>query len=388
MAGLSTVDIVRYGSQSGHPESRLFGEHGMRLIFDAHGDLALYALSYNRDQTEPVAVTNQREAGMDDAFGRGCSANSLPEMRRGGVAVCQSSLAARVNSGSRPTLRTDLDFATQRMAYANAQGQLAYYRVLEQQDEVRLIRTAAELDRHWESWSEVQDDDEAALELPVGIIVSMECADPIVEPSQAGQWWDDGLRSVMLSHFGHSQYAAGTGVTGPLTARGVELLAEVEKLGMILDLSHLAEEAFYEALDRFSGPVIASHNNCRALVPGDRQLSDEQIKLLIDRGGVIGAVLDAWMLVPGWVHGESKSEEVTLSAVADHIDHVCQLAGNTKHAGIGSDLGGTNHMPCDLETTADLQKIGPLLAERGYSSDDLDDIFYRNWLEFYRRWLP
>ena len=109
---------------------------------------------------------------------------------------------------------------------------------------------------------------------------------------------------------------------------------------------------------------------------------------MIDRGGVIGAVLDAWMLVPGWVHGVSKPEEVTLSAVADHIDHVCQLAGNTQHAAIGSDIGGTNHMPVDFRTTADLQQIGPLLAERGYTPDDLDNIFHRNWLEFYRRWLP
>ncbi|MFP6767286.1 MAG: membrane dipeptidase [Planctomycetaceae bacterium] len=358
----------------------------MRLIFDAHGDLALYALAYNRDQTEPVAVTNQREAEMEDAFGRGCAANSLPEMRRGGVAVCQSSLAVRVNRQASPTLRTDLDFGTQRMAYAHAQGQLAYYRVLEQQGEIELIHTASDLDRHWSRWEEAEDD--AALDLPVGIIVSMECADPIVDPAQAQQWWNDGLRSVMLSHFGHSQYAAGTGVTGPLTARGVELLAELQRLEFILDLSHLSEQSFHEALDRFSGPVIASHNNCRDLVPGDRQLSDEQLALLIDRGGVIGAVLDAWMLVPGWVHGTSSPEEVTLEAVADHIDHVCQLAGNSSHAAIGSDIGGTNHMPHDFQTTADLQKIGPILAGRGYSPDDLDKIFHRNWLEFFRRWLP
>ena len=214
----------------------------MRPIFDGHGDLALYAVSYNRDQTEPVAVTNEREEGMTDAFGRGCSANSLPEMRLGGVGICQSSLAVRVAAEARPTLRTDLNFATHRMAYAHAHAQLAYYRVLEQQDEVRLIRTAEEMNIQWQTWESASE--EERLELPVGIIVAMECADPIVEPSQAELWWEDGLRSVMLSHFGHSQYAAGTGVTGPLTAKGVELLAEFERLGMILDLSHTSEESF------------------------------------------------------------------------------------------------------------------------------------------------
>jgi len=358
----------------------------MRLIFDGHADVALYAVSYNRDQTVPVAVTNEREAGMTDTFGRGCSANSLPEMRRAGVGICQSSLAVRVVADARPTLRTDLNFGTHRMAYAHAHAQLAYYRILEQQGEARLIRTAQEMTSQWQSWEAATE--EERLKLPIGIIVAMECADPIVEPSQAELWWEDGLRSVMLAHFGHSQYGAGTGVSGPLTAKGVELLAEFERLGMILDLSHTSQESFYESLERFNGPVIASHNNCQALVPGDRQLSDDQIGRLIERGGVIGAVLDAWMLVPGWVHGTSKSEEVDLGAVADHIDHVCQLAGNSSHAAIGSDIGGTNHMPHDLETTADLQKLDGLLTDRGYNDRDIDNIFHRNWLGFFERFLP
>ena len=359
----------------------------MRLIFDGHGDLAYFALFYNRDVTEPVAVINEREAGMSDAFGRSCAAASLPEMRRGRVAVCQSSVTARTNREAKPTLRADLDVGTQRMAYASAQAQLAYYRVLEQQGEVKLLRTRADLDTHWERWHRAAADD-LVLDLPVGIIVTMECADPIVTPAQAEAWWNDGLRSVMLAHFGHSKYAAGTGVTGPLTPRGVELLNEFQRLGMILDLSHMSDESFHEALDRFDGPVIASHNNCRALVPGDRQLSDEQIGLLVERGGVIGAVLDAWMLVPGWVHGTSSPEIVTLAAVADHIDHVCQLAGNSQHAAIGSDIGGTNHMPGDFQTTADLQKLDSILAARGYTAADIDNIFHDNWLRFFRLWLP
>ena len=358
----------------------------MRLIFDGHVDLALFALAYNRDQTEPVAVINEREIGMTDAPERGRAVISLSEMRRAGVGICQSSLAARAIREVQPVRRLDLDFGTQTMAYASAQGQLAYYRVLEEYGEVKIVRTANDLESHWQLWQ--QDEQTQAAKLPIGIIVAMECADPIVEPAQAESWWEDGLRSVMLAHFGHSHYAAGTGVSGPLTPQGIELLKEFSRLGLILDMSHLSDGSFYETLDRYNGPVIASHNNCRKLVPGDRQLSDEQLKLLIERDAVIGSVLDAWMLVPGWVHGKSTPDNLTLSAVVDHIDHVCQLAGNSRHAAIGSDVGGTNHMPSDFNTIADLQNLAPILVARGYTETDIDNIFYGNWLRFFQQWLP
>ena len=355
----------------------------MRSIFDGHLDLALFALAHNRDMTEPAAVSNRREQGMRDALERGRGAVSLPDMRQGRVVVCQSSLAARVNRKARPASRLDLDFGTQAMAYANAQGQLAYYRVLEEMDEVALIGTVEDLDRLWERWER-----DSGSGLPVGIIVSMECADPILGPDQLESWWEDGLRSVSLTHFGHGQYAAGTGVEGPLTPRGRELLTRVAEVGMTLDLSHLAEESFYGALDHFRGPVIASHNNCRALVPGDRQLSDRQIRLLLERSGVIGLVLDAWMLVPGWVHGKSSPENLTLTAVADHIDHVCQLAGDSLHAAIGSDVGGLNHMPSDFHTIADLQKFLAILEGRGYSAAEVAGIAHGNLLRFFGEVMP
>ena len=116
-----------------------------------------------------------------------------------------------------------------------------------------------------------------------------------------------GLRSVNLAHYGKSHYAVGTGDDGPLTADGVDLLKAFEKLGMILDATHLSDTSFSQALDLFGGPVLASHNNCRALVPHQRQFSDEQIKQLIDRGAVIGAALDAWMLAPGWIGARPRA---------------------------------------------------------------------------------
>jgi membrane dipeptidase len=361
----------------------------MRLIIDSHLDLAWNALSYNRDQTETVEQINQREAGMTDHSARGHATTSLPELRKTGVAVCLGTILVRAKRHIQPAtghLRTNLDHGTQSIAYAVGQGQLAYYRLLESQGEMSMIGTARELDAHWRRWQTEPHD-----KLPIGNILAMEGADPIVDPSQAEAWFKQGLRSVMLSHYGKSHYSVGTGDNGPLTPRGIELLKEFERLGMILDVTHLSDQSFFEALERFSGPVMASHNNCRALVPRDRQFSDEQIKLLIQRKAVIGVALDAWMLKRDWAIGQTKPEGLFLSALVDHIDHICKLAGNTDHVAIGSDLDGgfgTEQTPCDLKTIADLQKLEGLLAQRGYSSVDIDKIFHGNWLQYFCRWLP
>ena len=161
---------------------------------------------------------------------------------------------------------------------------------------------------------------------------------------------------------------------------------------MILDMTHLSDQSFFEAIDRFSGPVMASHNNCRALVPGDRQFSDEQIQRLVERGAVIGVVCDAWMLQPGWAIGSSRPDRLTLAALVDQIDHICQLAGNARHVGIGSDLDGgygTEQTPGDLRDDCRSAAFGAdLWPQRGYSDRDIDGIFHGNWLEFFRRALP
>jgi membrane dipeptidase len=266
-----------------------------------------------------------------------------------------------------------------------ARGQLAYYELLERRGLLRMIRSAAELVRHWESWASDGHSE------PIGYILAMEGADPIVEPSQAAEWWNLGLRSVNLAHYGESRYAVGTGDDGPLTPEGVQVLKEFEQLGMILDATHLCDSSFFQALDVFSGPVLASHNNCRALVAGGRQFSDEQIRLLIQRDAVIGAALDAWMLAPGWIRGQTSREVVRLEAVADHIDHLCQLAGDARHAAIGSDLDGgfgTEQTPVGMERISDLQKLAEILARRSYTDLEIDAIFHGNWLRFFSKYLP
>ena len=367
----------------------------MRSLIDAHLDIAWNAVSFDRDQLLPLDELRRRESGMTGKSRGNCTV-SLPEMQRAGIRICLATLLCRAlpagfcgsaaDSGAvderghgAVILREDLDYANQTIACAAAQAQLAYYRLLEGQGRMRTIRSSADLDAHWQ--------DAGA---PLGIILSMEGCDPIVDPAQAEWWYAQGLRTACLAHYGPSAYAMGTGGDGPLTAAGRELLKEFDRLGLILDLVHTADTAFAQALDVYSGPVFVSHGNCRALVPHDRQISDDQIRAVAARRGVIGAVLDEWMLMPDYRRDAEDRLRAALETVADHIDHVCALTGSCAHAAIGSDLDGgfgTEQTPDGLETIADLQRIAEILADRGYADAEIDAVFHGNWLRFFRQAL-
>lgn len=350
------------------------------LIIDGHLDLAMNALLWNRDIRLPVAATREQEAGMRQK-GRGAGTVALPELRAGRVALTLATLFARAQQpgSSFPGHRS------RQIAHAHAQGQLAYYRQLARDGDLRLIADRAALAAHLAAWE--REDSPP----PLGVVVSMEGADPIVEPEQVAHWWEEGLRIVGLAHYGPSAYAHGTQSVGPLTDRGRALLPMMEQLGLILDLTHLADDSFWEAIERFGGPVLASHSNCRALVPGDRQLTDDMIRQLIARDAVIGAAFDTWMLEPGWIIGQTTNERAGLAQVVDQIDHVCQLAGNARHAAIGTDLDGgygREQSPNDLDTIADLQNIPALLRARGYAEADIAAIMHGNWQRLLERALP
>jgi membrane dipeptidase len=349
------------------------------IIFDAHLDLAWNAIDWNRDLCRPVAEIRQSEAGQEGK-GRGCNTVAFPELRRGRVAVFIATLLARqLFPGFLAPVKR---YSSMTAAYAAAQGQLAYYRALEQQGVLRWIKNAAGLNAHVDAWLR---DGEGNSE-PLGFILSMEGADPVLAPEQVEEWYAAGLRIIGPAHYGVSPYAHGTGTEGGLFPPGKPLLREMERVGMILDVTHLSDQCFDEALEVFGGPVLASHHNCRALVPNQRQLTDEQIKRLLARGAVIGAAFDSWMLYPGWIRGQTKPEVVGLEAVIDHIDRVCQFAGNARHAALGTDLDGgfgREQSPRDLDTIADLQLIPDLLRRRGYREEDVEGILFRNWVRFF-----
>ena len=355
------------------------------IIFDAHLDLSMNALEWNRDLRWPVREIRESERGMTDKPDRGRGTVSFDAMRAGHVAICAATLIARfVKPGSAIP-----GWHSQEQAWAQTQGQLAWYRAMEADGAMVALTSAVALDEHLERWQA------ARLPPPLGYVLTLEGADSLVTLAHLEKAYEQGLRAVGPAHYGPGVYAQGTNATGGLGEKGRGLLEEMERLNIVLDASHLCEESFWEALERFRGPVWASHSNCRALVPHNRQLSDVQIKALVEREAVIGIALDAWMLVPGWVGGDGvhppvstpQGMGVTLERVAEQIDHVCQLAGDARHVGIGSDLDGafgTEQSPADVDTIADLQRIPALLAGRGYSPAEVEHICSGNFLRFLR----
>lgn len=352
------------------------------FIFDAHLDLSMNAMEWNRDLTWSVAEIRESEKSMTDKPDRGKNTVSFEAMRKGNIGLCMATQIARYvkKENALP------GWNSPQQAWAQTQGQLAWYKAMEEVGELVQIRNAQQLNAHLELWKTSQE------KKPIGYILSLEGADSIVTIDHLQRSYEQGLRAIGPAHYGPGTYAFGTDSVGGIGTKGKELLKEIERLNLILDATHLCDQSFWETMDNYNGPVWASHSNCRALVNHNRQFADEQIKELINRKSVIGIPLDAWMMVPNWVRGQSTPESmgVILQQMVDNIDHICQLAGNALQVGIGTDLDGgfgKEQGPSDLDTIADLQKVPHLLSERGYTSMDIENIMNGNFLRFLQNTL-
>ncbi|MSQ08204.1 MAG: peptidase [Dehalococcoidia bacterium] len=368
------------------------------LIFDGDYPMAL-GLAYNRDLTRPISEVRSAQPvpGTQRSGDDSQTMASLPEMRRGRVAaalvkvvVDQHRHGAIMPGGPR----------SDELAYARGMGQMAYYRILEVKGEARILRTGADVKSLFTQWERAKD----TSRLPVGFLLGMEGSDPVLWPDQTEEWYDLGLRVISIGHYGPARYGGGTGtgVNEGLYEGGPALLKEMDRLGMILDVTHTSDRCVRQSLEIFNGPLLASHQNCRALVPGERQHPDDILKAVIGRGGVIGASMDSWMLtkkvekdwsgrIPMKRTDYYKREDVTLEDVADHIDYVNQLAGDSLHSAIGGDTdgqGGAVGAPADVDTVADYMKLVPIFEKRGYKAADIKNMMYRNWQRFCEKWLP
>lgn len=371
------------------------------LIFDAHLDLSLNALQYNRDLSLTLEELNQREEGLDDVSCRGKATVVFPEMRRGEVYCSLATLLSRWKPDVKAYRRAAIDYSDRQVTKAMALGQLAYYEGLVERGDLVFLKTSSDLAEHLKKWKEPGT--------PLGFVLAMEGADPILTPGELPRWQELGLRALGLSHYGPHPYAFGTGSEGDLPAEGRELLRAMMDCGIILDTTHLSDRCFDQALEAYDGPVFASHCNSRTLVPGQRQVSDSQIDRILERGGLVCIACDAWMLSPGYRRptpsylcnpqdkeswrelDRTPRNEIPFSSLADHIDFICQRAGDSRHAGIGSDLDGgfgTEQCPEGLDSIADLQKLEGLLSQRGYSPEDIANIFRGNLHRFLQTHLP
>jgi membrane dipeptidase len=352
------------------------------LIIDAHLDLSMNAMEWNRDLKQPVVDLRKRERGMQDKPDRGRNTVSLPALREGKVGLVIATQIARF-------IKEDSaipGWHSPEQAWAQTQAQLAWYRTMEDAGEMLQIKDLTALEKQIDLWKDTIIPDGKK---PIGFILSLEGADSLVNLSYLEKAHAYGLRALGPAHYGPGRYAGGTGTEEGFTEAGKSLLREMDALKMILDITHLTDLGFNQAMEIYNGPIWASHHNCRKLVNNQRQLTDDQIRILVARNAVIGGVMDAWMLADGWIRGVSNPKElsVNLNRLIDHYDHICQIAGNANHIAIGSDLDGafgTEQSPEDLDTVADLQKLPDLLKRRGYHLNDIMKVMHGNWTRFLR----
>ena len=348
------------------------------LIVDAHQDIAWNKIALNRDFFESVADKRAHE-GAQPAHGEGSAVVGFPELLAGNVRVVFATLYVAPASHDRTSWGKT--YNTPEEAHDQAMEQLAYYSMLAADPRISIITTRGDLDQVIRS------------EAPkIGLIFLMEGADPIVAPEQAKEWFDAGVRIVGPA-WSQTRYSGGTRAPGPLTPLGRALMPQLERAGLILDTSHMAEQSFFDALELYHGPVIASHANCRAFVSNttaDRHLSDEMIRALIARDAVIGAVMYNNFIQDGW-DKTARKDAVTLADVIKHTRHICDLAGDTRHVGIGSDFDGgfgMESVPSEIDTVADLQKFADALSAASFSDADIANVFGGNWIRLLRRSLP
>ncbi len=357
------------------------------IVVDAHQDIAYNAFQYGRDFTASAWEKRRREAGTAVVAETGLASMGLPEAILGRVGVIFATLFVEPeNMPMSSSGEKRCGYNTPRQAYEQALRQWDYYQRLADSDErIHLINAQKDLDAvlaTWEPGCDLRDH-------RVGLVLLIEGADPILEPRQFEEWYERGVRIVGPA-WSETRYAGGTGRPGPLTTLGRELLDVLADYGAVLDLSHMTEEGCLEALDRYDGPVIASHSNPTKFWDHHRNLTDMQIRRLAERGGVMGVVLYNRFMDGAW-RKDDPGSRVPFERIVEIIDYVCQLTGSAAHIGIGTDADGgfgAESMPVGIDTVADLWTIGDALARRGYAPEHVTDILSGNFLRILRQALP
>lgn len=362
----------------------------MNIVVDAHQDLAWNMLTFGRDYTLSAAETRQREAGSLAVQVNGDSLLGYPDYQRGKVAIVFATLFAapvRAKSGEWDR-QVYVDSDQARQLYRHQLD--TYHRLVDRApDKFRLVQTLLDLDSVLSTWTHP---DAQNISSPVGLVPLMEGGDGIRNLDELSEWWERGVHIIGPAWMS-TKFCGGTREPGPLTRDGHDLLGAMAELGFALDLSHMDWAAAREALDIYDGPIIASHSNAfKQVKEGDsnRFLTDDIIERIVEHGGVIGIVPFNRFLIQTWTNSDPR-ESCPLDMVAAQIDYICQKAGNAKHAGLGTDFDGgfgLQHVPSEIDTIADLHKLVPMLAARGYNEDDISAILGGNWINFLKKSLP
>ncbi len=375
-------------NRSGSHSAFFFEEASLSIIVDAHEDIAWNTLCFGRDYLKSAHDLRRSETAGSAESVTGVAMLGLPEWLKGGVAVIGATLFTLPQR--RRSSLLEHSYRNVHEAHALALRQIEIYeRMADRSSQIKLIQTRADLEvvlKTWEGFDPALPEDPQKDQRQIGLVYLIEGGDAIREPAEVAWWYERGVRLIGPAWVG-TQYCGGTDEPGPLTAAGVALLKHMRPFNLVLDLSHMDEPAFLQSLDHYDGPIIASHSNPRALTNNlNRHLSDEMIKALIQRDGVIGTLIFNKFLLKGWETGYPK-DAATVETVVSAIDYVCQIAGDARHVGIGTDFDGGFGMkstPVGFDTVADLHIIAPALERRGYSAADVELIMNGNWLRVLR----
>ena len=360
------------------------------LIIDLHLDLAWDALFWNRDLTLSAHQVRQQEENdipqVASDYDTGLCTVTFPELRRGNVGIILSTIMSRIEPRYLESRRDGM--RTQEQAMAVGRGHLAYYQAMVRRGDIKPVLGLNDLEEAISAW---RDPTEGT---PVYHILSMESADPISDPDNVEFWWDAGLRVVGPAHFGHNTYIHGTFTEGGLKPAAKPLYRALRDAGMILDITHMSDQAVWESFDLWDGPIMASHCTCRSIVPGQRHLTDDMIRELIRRDGVIGLVFCQFFIDPdvAWENRPPRRSWVSkyaMDALIPHIENIANLAGGSlRNIAIGTDMDGgfgAELTPTDVDTIADLQKFAPVLKKAGYSDSDVTGVLHGNALRMLKK---
>ncbi len=319
------------------------------MIVDAHLDIGWNAISAGRGFLQPTPP------------GFLVSRSSLVAA---GIGLVFATLYTAPARAKRP-MRTRFVYENAHEANLMATAQVNYYASCG----LELIKDRAALASYARGWKKGR----------LAAVMLMEGADPIETPSQLGAWTDRGVR-IIGPAWGATRYSGGTGAPGGLTDLGRQLLKAMLRKKVILDLSHMADQAVADAFAMWRGPIMASHSNARPIVPGDRQVTDATVAEIARRGGVVG--------VSFYQHHLRASGRAALDDVVRHIVHHARAAGGPESVGIGTDLdGGFDSRYAPLDSLTSLKEL-PARLRLHFNRPQIDGIMGANWLAFLERSLP
>jgi len=364
----------------------------MTYWIDAHQDIACNVLEFGRNLILSALETRKREIGTPYPALNGDALVGLPEYRQSQLAMIFSTLFIAPIEYRKADWETQV-FANPDQANKIHHQQIDVYQRLEEEypRDFQRIFNRAGLKELISPWQKHLYKPSQTMP-PIGLVTLMEGADSIRTLDDLDEFWELGVRFIGPTWAGN-RFCGGTRVPGPLTKEGRALLAGMGERGFVLDVSHMSEEPILQALDLYTGDIVATHANCKALLDPvlyQRHLTDQAILKLVERGAVIGVVPFNRFLKADWKDGDPKSD-VPLEKLIDHMDYICQLVGDAEHVGIGTDFDGgfgVQSAPEGIDTVADIQKLEGLLSNRGYNHEHIEAVFHSNWLHFLEKSLP